>query len=80
MLTAEQQRMIISSVLAGCTWPSAALAAGATPEQLAEFVQQAKEGRCKLKFRFVTRLKQAGKEATEASLRQHQKEGIRNGK
>lgn len=80
MLTAEQQRQIVADVLAGASWPTAALAAGATPEQLANFVQQAREGRCKLKFRFITRLKQAGVQATEASLRQHQKEGIREGK
>lgn len=72
-MTEQQQRQIIAAVLSGASWPTAALAAGATPEQLHDFIESARQGRCKLKFRFITKLKAAGKEATEASLNCHKR-------
>lgn len=75
-MTSTQQRIILAAVLAGCTWPTAALAAGLIPEQLADAVRQAQQSGCRVKLRFVHRLRKAGQQATETSLQQHRKGGI----
>lgn len=75
-MNTTQQRIILAAVLSGATWTTAALTAGMDPEKLADVVEQARQGKCKVKLRFVSRLKKAGEQATEASLRQHRKGGI----
>jgi hypothetical protein len=75
-MTPQQQRAILAAVIAGCSWTTAALAAGVAPEQLHNIVEQAQQSGCRVKLRFVHRLKQAGKVATETTLQQHRKGGI----
>jgi hypothetical protein len=72
-MNATQQRIILAAVLSGATWTTAALAAGMNPEHFTETIQQALQGRCRIKLRFVTRLREAGRQATENSLTQHRR-------
>lgn len=76
-MTPTQQRIILAAVLSGATWTAAALAAGMDPERFTETIQRAQQSGCRVKLRFVHRLKQAGKVATENSLKCH-KEGMRD--
>ena len=70
-MTAAQQRIILAAVLSGATWTTAALAAGMDPERFAETIQRAQQSGCRLKIKFVSRLRKAGEQATEASLSRH---------
>lgn len=75
-MTPTQQKSIIAAVAAGLSWPAAALKAGVNLEQLHSIVQQAQKGKCRVKLRFVSRLREAGKVATEASLNEHRIGGM----
>lgn len=72
-MTPRQQKVVLAAVLSGATWGAACIRAGIPLEQLHDTVEQAQQGRCRIKLRFVTRLREAGKQATEASLQQHRK-------
>lgn len=72
MLTEHQQRQIVESVTAGKTWPRAFELAGIGLDEMLTVVSAGKRvGGCPDCQAFVKRLEGAGRQATEASLKQH---------
>ncbi|MBV5317808.1 MAG: hypothetical protein JZU50_08355 [Desulfobulbaceae bacterium] len=75
-MTEQQQRKIIDAVRAGKTWDAACKFAKVRFEAFLDVVERGRAFRpCPACRAFVLRLEQAGKVATDASLKEHRKVG-----